>query len=161
MKTYFLLAITLLITTPALADPTADARAHSEAFQKAFNSGDADAVVRLYDEHARLIWPGEGDEATGKAEIRKVVVATFKALPGATQVMKSQSVIPLGCGYSAVIGHWEISFKDAGGKMQMAPVRTSEIIKKQGTKTLYIVDHASVALPPPPPETTPAPKASR
>ena len=161
MKTNLLLAIALLIAMPALADPIDDAKVHSEAFQKAFNSGDADAVVSLYDEQARLVWPGEGDEASGKAEIRKVVVATFKALPGATQVMKSQSVIPLGCGYSAVIGHWEISFKDASGKLQMAPVRTSEILKKQGNKTLYVVDHASVALPPPPPETTPAPGASR
>jgi hypothetical protein len=90
-----------------------------------------------------------------------VFVATFKALPGATQVMKSQSVVPLGCGYSAVIGHWEISFKDAGGKMQTASVRTSEILKKQGNKTLYVVDHASVALPPPSPETTPAPEPSQ
>ena len=161
MKTYFLLAMALLVATPALADPIADAKAHSEAFQKAFNSGDADAVVRLYDEHARLIWPGEGDEATGKAEIRKVVVATFKALPGATQVMKSQSVIPLSGGYLAVIGHWEISFKDANGKMQMASVRTSEILKKRGKKTLYVVDHASVALPPPQPEATPSPETSR
>ena len=160
MRNYFLLAMALLITTPALAGPVADAKAHSEAFQKAFNSGDADAVVRLYDEQARLIWPGEGDEAKGKSEIRKVVLATFKALPDATQVMKSQSVVPLGCGYSAVIGHWEISFKDAGGKMQMASVRTSEILKKQGNNTLYVVDHASVALPPPPRETTQAPEAS-
>jgi hypothetical protein len=75
--------------------------------------------------------------------------------------MKSQSVIPLSGGYLAVIGHWEISFKDANGKMQMAPVRTSEILKKQGNKTLYVIDHASVALPPPQPETTPAPEASR
>jgi ketosteroid isomerase-like protein len=45
MKTYFLLAIALLIAIPAIADPIADAKAHSEAFQKAFNSGDADAVV--------------------------------------------------------------------------------------------------------------------
>jgi uncharacterized protein (TIGR02246 family) len=160
MKTYFLLVMALLITTPALADSVADAKAHSEAFQKAFNSGDADAVVRLYDEDARLIWPGEGDEAEGKSEIRKVVVATFKALPGATQVMKSQSVVPLGCGYLAVIGHWEISFKDGGGRMQTASVRTSEILKQQGNKTLYVVDHASLALPLPLAETTPAPEAS-
>jgi hypothetical protein len=75
--------------------------------------------------------------------------------------VKSQKVVSLGCGYSAVLGHWEISFKDAGGKMQIAPVRTSEILKKQGGKTLYIVDHASVALPPPVPETTPIPGTSR
>jgi hypothetical protein len=74
--------------------------------------------------------------------------------------MKSQSVIPLSGDYLAVIGHWEISFKDANGKMQTAPVRTSEILKKRA-KTLYVVDHATVGLPPPQPETTPAPEAFR
>jgi len=72
MKTYLLLANALLIGVPALADPITDAKAHSDAFQKAFNSGDAAAVVSLYDEQARLVWPGEGDEAFRKAEIRKV-----------------------------------------------------------------------------------------
>jgi len=69
IATRFGIAVSLLClsaTTPALADVTAVARAHSEAFARACAAGD------LYEEDAIAVWPGQGDEAKGKAAIGKM-----------------------------------------------------------------------------------------
>ena len=56
MKTFrWLLVITLLTTTPLLADATSDARAHSDAFARAFAARDAKAMLALYADDARCI----------------------------------------------------------------------------------------------------------
>jgi excinuclease UvrABC ATPase subunit len=59
-------------------------------------------------------------------------------------------VVPLGNGYIASMGHWVETFTDSGGKQQTVDIRTTEIIKKEKDKTLYVIDHASVGLPPEP-----------
>ena len=68
MKRLGLFVLLCLISVPALADPTSDAKAHSEAFERAANARDTKAVMALYADGARVIWPGQGEEATGKAE---------------------------------------------------------------------------------------------
>lgn len=55
----------------------------------------------------------------------------------------------MGSGYIATIGKREMSFKENNGKVQTMEIRTSEIIKKQGHRSVYVIDHASVGLPPP------------
>jgi len=140
----------LLVAVPAFADPAADAKAHSEAFARAANAKDVKAVLALYADDARVVWPGQGEEAKGKAEIEKLVTNALKAFPKDSQiVLKSQEAIPLGRGYIATVGRWEQSFTGDDGKKQTVAVRTTEIIKKQGSKTLYVVDHASIGTPPP------------
>ncbi len=162
MNIWILVAIVSLAATPAFADATADAKAHSAAFARAVNAGDVKATLALYANNARVIWPGLGDEAKGKAEIEKLIINTMKAFPGAKMTLKSQEAIPLGRGYIATIGKWEMSFKGSDGKIQTMEIRTSEVIKKQGRRTVYVIDHASVGLPPPGEEgatgTSPAPQ---
>ena len=160
MNIWIWIAVVFFIATPAFADATADAKAHSEAFARAVNAGDVKATLALYSDNARVIWPGEGDEAKGKAEIEKLIINTIKAFPGTKMTLKSQEAIPLGSGYIATIGKWEMSFKGSDGKTQTMEIRTSEIIKKQGHRTLYVIDHASVGLPPPSEEgaTSPTPQ---
>jgi uncharacterized protein (TIGR02246 family) len=147
------LLVTLgLISVPAFADPTSDAKAHSEAFERAANARDTKAVMALYTDGARAIWPGQGEEATGKAEIEKMVSKFVAELPKDAKItLKSQTAIPLGSDYIATVGHWEETFTDPDGKHQTVSLRTTEIIEKRGGKTLYVVDHASVGLPPSPP----------
>ena len=112
--------------------------------------------MALYADGARVIWPGQGEEATGKAEIEKMVSKFVAELPKDAKItLKSQTAIPLGNDYVATVGNWEETFTDPDGKHQTVSLRTTEIIKKQGGKTLYVVDHASVGLPPP----SPAPAA--
>lgn len=154
MKTWVWIALFSVIATPAFADATADAKKQSEAFARAMNAGDVKAMLALYADNARVIWPGQGDEAKGKDKIEQLIVNTMKAFPGAKTTLKSQEAIPLGSGYIATIGKWEMSFKGSDGKTETMEIRTSEVIKKQGGRLLYIIDHASVGLPPPSEEGT-------
>jgi hypothetical protein len=73
----FLLMPTILIYTGlaglASAGPAAVVKTHSDAFGSAFNSCDVPLAVSLYEESAVLICPGDGEVATGKAAIGKVM----------------------------------------------------------------------------------------
>ena len=133
-----------------MADASADAKAHSDAFARAMDSGDVAAVVALYADDAYVIWPNAGQEAHGKAAIEKLVSDFMKTSQGAPPTLKSQNVVDLGDGLIAVIGQWQQVVTGDDGKSQTIVVRTSEVIRKVGNKTLYVVDHASVGLPPAP-----------
>ena len=145
------LLLPLLIAAPALAGPAEDAMAHSRAFERAVNARDEKAILALYASDAHLIWPGQGEEANGRAEIAKLVASFVKTLPKDAKLsLTSQTAIPLGGGHVATVGHWRESFTGADGKQQTAEIRTTEIIEKVKGKTLYRVDHASIGLPPEP-----------
>jgi uncharacterized protein (TIGR02246 family) len=149
MKTWTLLALLSLVAMPAFADPAADAKAQSEAFARAWNARDVKGVLALYADDARVIWSDEGEEAKGKAEIEKLLTNAMKSFPmDGRVVFKSQEAVPLGNGYIATVGSWEISFTNDAGKKQAVQIRSTEIIRKQGRKTLYVIDHASVGTPP-------------
>jgi ketosteroid isomerase-like protein len=149
MNIWIWVVIVSFLATPAFADATADAKAQSESFARAVNAGDVKATLALYADNARVIWPGQGDEANGKVEIEKLIVDTLKAFPGVKMTLKSQEAMPLGSGYIATVGKWEMSFKGSDGKAQTMEIRTSEVIKKRGHRTVYVIDHASVGLLPP------------
>ena len=154
MRASLYLALFLLVAAPALADPAADAKAHSDAFARAMKARDVAAVVALYADDAHVIWPGQGEEAKGKAQIKKLVENSLRtAGPDSSPVLVSQEVVSLGNGNIATIGQWEQVVKGPDGKSETLHVRTSEIIEKVGNKTLYVVDHASIGLPPPPADT--------
>lgn len=151
MNVWALLPIVCLAAVPAFAAPEDDAMAHSKAFERAVNARDAKAILALYASDAHVVWPGQGEEANGRAEIEKLISKVLKELPkDAKFTLKSQTAIALGDGHIATVGHWVESFTDPKGKKQTAEIRTTEIIKKETDKTLYIVDHASVGLLPEP-----------
>jgi len=151
MNRLAVISIVCLAAARAFAGPADDAMTHSKAFETAVNARDAKAIVALYAPDAQVIWEGQGEEAKGKAEIEKLVANFLNGLPrDAKIVLKSQTAIPLGNGYVATVGHWQESFTDAGGKSQVADVRTTEVIKVMHGKTLYVLDHASIGLPPAP-----------
>lgn len=151
MNRWGIVSILCLVAVPALAAPADDATAHSKAFERAVNARDAGAILALYAPDARVVWPGQGEEAKGKAEIEKLIATFLKGLPKDAKItLESQTAIPMGRGYIATVGHWKESFTDAAGKPQSADVRTTEIIKKDKGKTVYVIDHASVGLPPEP-----------
>ena len=151
MKYRVVLSLLCLVAAPALGAPTDDALAHSKAFERAVNARDTQAVLALYATDAQVVWPGQGEEANGKAALEQLVANFVKQLPKDAKItLKSQKAIPLGGGYIATVGHWTESFTDADGKQQSVDVRTTEIIKVHKGKTLYVVDHASIGLPPQP-----------
>ena len=152
MKALAFLFVASVVAAPAVAGPADDAMAHSKAFERAVNARDAKAVLALYAPDAHVVWPGQGEEANGKAEIEKLVAKLIQDLPkDAKMTLKSQTAVPLGDGHVATVGHWVETFTGPDGRPQSADVRTTEIIAKQKGKTLYVVDHASIGVPPEPP----------
>lgn len=151
MKCLAVLSLLCVCAVPAVAAPTEDAAAHSKAFERAVNARDAKAVLALYAPDAHVVWPGQGEEGNGTAAIEKLIANFVQELPKDAQItLKSQTAIPLGGGYIAIVGHWSESFTDADGKLQTADIRTTELIRKEKNKTLYVIDHASIGLPPEP-----------
>src|SRR3989442_10361711 len=93
--------------TAARAHATADGRAVSEAFQKAVAAGDLPAVVALYRDDARVVWPGQGEEAKGKVAIETLARRLLEATKNAQLVLESQESISVGDDYIVNLGHWE------------------------------------------------------
>jgi uncharacterized protein (TIGR02246 family) len=135
--------------TRALADAAADGRAVSDAFAKAVAAGDVQAVLALYRDDASVIWPGQGEEAKGKAAIEPLARNLVAQAKNGTVVLKSQESTPLGDGYIVNVGRWEETVVGPGGKKTVVTIRTSEVLAKTDGKWLYLVDHASVGVPPP------------
>jgi len=148
MKILGLLACTLLGITPTFADPAAEGRAHSEAFARAMDARDIKAVLALYADDARVIWPGQGEEAKGKVEIEKLIANTLAQFPKDSRLkLKSQDAILLADDYIVTISRWEQSYTGDDGTPRTAEVRATEIIKRVGRGALYVVDHASFGRP--------------
>jgi uncharacterized protein (TIGR02246 family) len=151
MKGSVVVPLLCLVALPALAGTADDATAHSKAFERAVNARDAKAILALYAPDARVIWPGQGEEANGRAEIEKLIASFLADLPKDARIaLESQTAIPLAGGCIATVGHWRETFTDPDGKPETAEIRTSEVLTKQKGKTLYLVDHASIGLPPSP-----------
>ncbi len=141
--------LSLIATTPAFADATAVARAHSEAFARACAAGDLVAVLALYQDDAIAVWPGQGDEATGKAALEKMAAKLCTGKDTSPPVLKSVEGRALGKGYVVTNGRWELATKAPDGTRAVAVVRTTEVLKETAGKWRYVLDHASIGVPPP------------
>lgn len=139
--------LVMALAAPAFADATADAKKHDEAFAKACGAGDVKGVVALYAEDAFVIWPGVGEEAKGKAAIEKLATGLCEPKLG-TPVLKSDIGVQLDPSHIAIIGHWEQTQNGPDGKPTTSQIRTSEIIVKTAGGWRYVVDHASIGVPP-------------
>jgi len=145
----------------AYADATAEARAHSEKFAKACEAGEIDNVLALYADDAHVVWPGAGEEAQGKAAIEKLVKHFCDPKSDLKLTLKSIDGISLDSDHIATVGQWEGSFKGPDGKKVVSQVRTTEVLVKAGAGWKYIVDHASIGLPPPKPPHAHKPTAKK
>lgn len=148
MRKGILALLACLFATPAFADAEADALAHSKAFERALNARDVKAALALYADDARVIFPGQGEEATGKAEIEKLLADVMAAFEGAQTTLQTQKVVPLADAYTGIVGRWQIVFREPDGSTQTVFLRSSEVIKKDGERTLYVIDHDSIGVPP-------------
>ena len=144
------LVLVILASTSASggdADPIA--RAHSEAFGRACASGKLDAVLALYEDDAIVVWPGQGEEAKGKTAIAKLAANLCNGKDPAP-TLKAIEGRHLGKSYVVTHGTWEQSAKGPDGKPTTLVIRTTEVLKQTGGTWRYVVDHASIGLPPPP-----------
>src|SRR5437773_6356687 len=117
MKRWMVLALMMMMLAgPALADPTADARGVEEAFAHACSAGDLKGVMALYADDAIAVWPGQGAEAKGKADIEKMAAALCKEGSGAQFTLKSLEALPLGDAHIVTVAHWESTLAGPGGR---------------------------------------------
>ena len=90
------------------------------------NAQDVEAALALYAEDARVVWPGQGDEASGKTAIRALIDSTLKSFPRDSRLkLKSQDAIALGDGYIATVSHWEQTYTRDDGSKAAAQVRAT------------------------------------
>jgi uncharacterized protein (TIGR02246 family) len=142
--------LSISTTTVFAGDATAIARAHSEAFGKACASANVDAVVALYEDDAIAVWPGQGEEAKGKAAIAKLAANLCNG-KGQAPTMKAIEGRQLAPGYVVTHGTWEQSGNGSDGKPTTLVIRTTEVLKETHGRWRYVVDHASIGVPPPTP----------
>ena len=119
-----------------------------QAWARAMKANDLEAVVALYAPDAVAYFPD--GEFKGKEAVRKSwtdFFATF-TIKDATSEGTYETTGDTSIGW----GSWSLTVvPKAGGEPIPMKGRASVVVKKIGGKWLYVVDHASVPLPPPPP----------
>jgi len=142
--------LSMLLAAPAArADPTAEARALGDRFGAAVASGNVDAVLALYADDARVIYPGHGEEARGKAELKAMLERSLPGMRGLVLVQKSTDAVAVDPTHVMNVGRWEARTVAPNGRRTTATVRTSELLTKENGTWVYLVDHASIGTPPP------------
>src|SRR5256712_6225089 len=149
MKRWIVLAVMVMLAGPALADPTADARGVEETFARACAAGDLKGVMALYADDAVAVWPGQGAEAKGKADIEKMAAALCKEPGGAQFALKSLEALPLGDAHIVTVAHWESTLAGPGRRRPPPLVRPTEGLVKQDGPGRYLVGPASLGQPRP------------
>lgn len=141
------LAVLAIIAAPARAQEQG-AKIVDDAWVKAANAGDVEALVALYAPDAVLYTP-DAMEARGTAAIRSQYQAMFSA--------NTVSNASINCTYQTV-GDLSVGWGTAtltmtpkgGGAPQTMTVRVTAGVKKINGKWLYVADHASVPMGPSP-----------
>ncbi len=138
----------LVFVGPARADAPVEVKAHEDAFARACEAGDVEAVVALYADDASVIWPGQGEEAKDKAGITKLATRLCTETKSLKLTLKSLEARSLGADHIGTTGHWELKSTGPDGKTIVTEMRATEVLKRSGGKLLYLIDHASIGVPP-------------
>ncbi|HLW71470.1 MAG TPA: hypothetical protein VKS22_12710 [Candidatus Binataceae bacterium] len=143
-------SLVLALAAPAWADPLAIAKAHDDAFDAATWKGGCDPQKGLtfYDKGAIAVYPGQGEESDTKAGIEKLIKSFIAPYCGEghkpPKIVNYQiRAIGLGPDYVMIVRSG-----DVGEGNDLTHVRATELIHKSGGKWRYLVDHASIGVPP-------------
>jgi len=147
-------ALLCAVASPAFAagaDPAAIARSVGEKFDAACAAGDVNSVLALYRDDARVVYPGAGQTATNKGELRHIVAQTC-VKGGAKITLVGYRAVWIDDAHTVVgaLGDWTMAGTDADGKPVTIPLRATEVLVKSKAGWLYAVDHASIGVPAPP-----------
>jgi len=150
------LALTLLCVAAASGaraadDPAAIAKTLGDKFAAACGSGNVEAVLTLYRDDARVVYPGAGQSAAGKAELRPMVEATCRKGGPELKLVGYRAVF-IDAKHTAIasLGDWSMAGTGPDGKATVTPVRATEVLVKDKGGWRYAVDHASIGVPPAP-----------
>jgi len=150
MTRHVLVALVCALPALARADLSAEVKTHEETFARACAAGDIPAVLALYADDARLVWPDAGEEGRGKADIERLATAFCKHTKDLQLTLASLDAVPIDDTHVATVAHWEMSATAPDGKKLSAKVRSTEVLVKTGGTWRYLVDHASLGRPPAP-----------
>ena len=154
MKIAFVLFFALsAAASSALAadDPNKIAEEVGAKFAAACGAGKVDQVLALYRDGARVVYPPAGASASTPAELRKLVEATCNA-KGPKLALVGYKAVWADAAHTVIasLGDWSMSAEGADGKPITIPVRATEVLVKTKAGWKYVVDHASVGVPPQP-----------
>jgi ketosteroid isomerase-like protein len=147
----FVAALFCVAASVALAageDPAAIARSVGEKFEAACSARDVNSVLALYQDDARVVYPGAGQSATDKTALRHIVAQTCAkggpklALVGYQAVWADEGKTVI-----AALGDWNATAPGPDGKPVTTPLRATEVLVKTPSGWHYIVDHASFGVP--------------
>jgi ketosteroid isomerase-like protein len=152
MKRAILAALFCVAASAAAAadDPSAIARTVGEKFASACDAGDVNTVLALYRDDARVVYPGAGQSAANKAELRHIVAQTC-AKGGPKFELVGYRAIWVDATHTviAALGDWNATGPGPDGKPMTTPLRATEVIMKTSSGWQYVVDHASFGVPAP------------
>jgi ketosteroid isomerase-like protein len=136
---------------PSAADMVAAADALDRQFLDAFNRADVDAMMATYWNSPDVVsFSPEGMGTKGWTEIKTASAEMFKGLPGARlEFLESHNnaIDDVVLGW----GRWKIALTTPQGP-QVVEGRYSDVKAMRDGKMVYLMDHASAPLPPPPAE---------
>jgi len=150
-----LIAAAITVGACAPKGPTPEAMvaaadAVDQAFLDAFNAGDVDALMATYWNSPELVNIGlDGMGGLGWDDAKAGWEMTFAALPGAQLAFDSPQNIPQG---DVVLGwgRWTMTVPTGDGTAMVLQGRYSDVKAMRDGKWVYVLDHASVPMPPAP-----------
>jgi uncharacterized protein (TIGR02246 family) len=108
------------------------------AFTEAFNAGDADALMALYEAEAALA-PAPGQTVTGTAAIREAL-GGFLALNGRISIV-TQAIVPAG-DVVLLHGSWLLSGTGPDGSpVELAGLNTEVVRRQADGSWLFLIDN--------------------
>lgn len=127
------------------------ANAHDDAYDNASWKGGCDVkkALSLYEDDAIAVYPGEGEVANSKAEIEKLIENFIKPYCG-----KGHDKPPTVANYKLRALQLDPNYimivrtADVGDGADVGHFRATELIHKSAGKWRYVVDHASIGVPP-------------
>lgn len=128
----------------------AAANALDQQFLAAYNSGDVDGVMATYWNSPDLVsYPPGTMEARGWQAVKDDLAGFFASTPGLKLELIDTHNKFIG---DAVLGwgRWRITIPTGEKEPMVLSGRYSDVKAKRNGKWVYILDHASVPLPPPP-----------
>ena len=117
-------------------------------FMESFTKGDAEGVMATYWNSPELIsYPPDGMGYMGYDNAKEALIKSMEAMKGAKldlSKINNKVVGEFVMGY----GEWTMTLPDSAGTKMTG--RYTDLKTKKDGKWVYIMDHASVPLPPPP-----------
>jgi uncharacterized protein (TIGR02246 family) len=129
------------------------AKALDQQFIEAYNKGDVDAIMTLYWNSPDLIsYPPGALELRGWQAVKEAMAQTFVQAPGGILKITEGNHQVAG---DVVLswGKWTFTMPMPGGSSMEMTGRFSDVKTERDGKWVYIMDHASAPLPPPPAHT--------